>query len=246
MRNYFLTILFSLSTFISLAQSDQSNDLFAFRITDNIVKQNGNTVIVHIQLNEGGIGIVEGQEGILKPSNQSGVIDTSDLGRGVCSLVNGSTYAFTITLNNGKRLPQKGDLIYTNGSYPTNYKGLVYNLLLNDIYLVHVTGERFYSFAFCVFGDQAQESSLIDSLVADIKYTGKEMLKKNPDMDRTIQVGPYKYKKLFTAMQEVTAKEVTAFIDYVIMRPLRYAGNNWKISEIFATWMDAGAPNASK
>ena len=159
------------------------------------------------------------------------------MGRGKCIFITGAVYTFEIHLNEGKRMPKKGDLLFTEGRYPTNYKGQIYKLLLKDIYLEHVAGGGFYNFAFCVFGDKEQEGSVIDSLVADIKYTGREMLKKNPQQDRTIQIGTYKYKKLFTAMQDATAKEVVDFLNYVIFRPLRYSGNNWRISEIFATWM---------
>ena len=246
MKHYFLTILISLVTAVSFAQADPLKDVFAFRINENIVKQDDHLLMVQIELISGGVGIVNGQEGILMPSNNSGVLDTSEMGKGKCIFITGAVYTFEIRLKEGKRLPKKGDLIYTEGFYPTNYKGQIYKLLLKDIYLEHLGGGGFYTFAFSVFGDRYQEASVIDSLVADIKYTGKEMLKLNPGQDRTIQIGTYKYKKLFTAMQEATAKEVVEFLDYVIFRPLRYAGNNWKISELFATWMDGGAPTAPK
>ena len=36
--------------------------------------------------------------------------------------------------------------------------------------------------------------------------------------------------------------ELELFLKYIIARPKNYAGNSWKISEIFATWIDGGTP----
>jgi hypothetical protein len=87
---------------------------------------------------------------------------------------------------------------------------------------------------------------VIDSLVADIQYTGKEMLQQHDGQDRIVATGRFKDKKLFTAMQQITNTDVTDFLDYIIARPRLYAGNDWKIAEVFATWMDGGAPTVIK
>ena len=83
---------------------------------------------------------------------------------------------------------------------------------------------------------------MIDSLVADIQFTGKEMLQQNDGQDQNISGGIFNGKKLFAAMQTATAAHVKAFLDYVNARPQKYAGNNWKIAETFATWMAGGTP----
>jgi hypothetical protein len=43
-------------------------------------------------------------------------------------------------------------------------------------------------------------------------------------------------------MQAVTRNELESFLKYVIARPKKYAGNKWKISELFATWATSGTP----
>ncbi|MBL0359266.1 MAG: hypothetical protein IPP72_21435 [Chitinophagaceae bacterium] len=43
-------------------------------------------------------------------------------------------------------------------------------------------------------------------------------------------------------MQEITEADVMNFLKYVWARPAKYAGNSWRISEVFATWMTSGTP----
>ena len=47
-------------------------------------------------------------------------------------------------------------------------------------------------------------------------------------------------------MKTITKKDMTDFLDYVIAFPQKYSGNDWKIAEVFATWMDGGAPTVTK
>jgi hypothetical protein len=78
--------------------------------------------------------------------------------------------------------------------------------------------------------------------VSDIRFTGSEMLKQMPDYNKLVKGGIYDGKKLFDAMQAVKRSELELFLKYITARPKKYAGNNWKISEIFATWMDGATP----
>jgi len=43
-------------------------------------------------------------------------------------------------------------------------------------------------------------------------------------------------------MQAVKRTELESFLRYITARPKNYAGNSWKISEIFATWMNGATP----
>jgi len=244
MKRYFLLVMLMLGAAVSPAQTTKVKDVFAFRITDYIVKLSDSVVIVQVDLPQGQSGIAEKQPGLLRGNHSNG--DTATIGAGKCDLIKGSYYYFGIHLADKKKLPQKGDLIYTRAGYPATYKGQIYHLLRFDIHLQHVTEGAFYSVAFPVLGDKHQEAGVIDSLVADIKYTGREMLKQNDGQDRLITKGRFRDKKLFAAMQQITAVDVTDFLDYVIARPVMYAGNDWKIAEIFATWMDGGTPAVVK
>ena len=86
------------------------------------------------------------------------------------------------------------------------------------------------------------EDAVIDSCVTDVKFTGGYFLGENPDANVVIDSGPYKGKKVFAVMMETNASMIRDFLSYVIVRPRLYAGNKWKISEVFATWLTGGAP----
>jgi predicted phosphatase len=58
-----------------------------------------------------------------------------------------------------------------------------------------------------------------------------------PEQNQPVVGGLFDGKKLFDAMQAVTTTELNEFFKYIVVRPEKYAGNTWKLSEIFATWM---------
>jgi hypothetical protein len=208
------------------------------------VTVNDSTVTVQVENTNGVSGIEEGQYALLQRNATNG--DTLFIGSGKCSLISQGNYYFSIRLNPKNGHPQKNDLIYTMGLYPTTYKGRVYNMIRQNIFLQNVYSEPIYSYAFSVFGDKYQEESVIDSMVADIRFTAAAMEKQAPEQNLAIESGRFKDRKLFDAMRLATAKDVTDFIDYIIARPKIYAGNEWKISEVFATWQVAGTPTVIK
>lgn len=245
MKNYFLSLLLSLAVSSCPAQTDKPLEIFGFPITDYMVKFGDSIVLVQVNLEETGMALKEKQVSLLK-ANYTHDKEVGSIGSGRCNLIKGTYYYFTIRLDDKTILPKAGDMLYTEAKHPTAYRGQIYKLLSHAIYVERVTGGEFYSYAFLASGDKNKEAAVIDSLVADIKYTGKEMLQQNDGQDRTISKGRFAGKKLFAAMQQVTSTDVKDFVDYVIARPNIYAGNTWKIAEIFATWMDAGTPTVKK
>ena len=83
-------------------------------------------------------------------------------------------------------------------------------------------------------------------MVADIRTTGQAMVDKQPEQNKVIQSGNYAGKKVFNTMQTIKENDIESFLKYVIARPKIYAGNTWKISEVFATWMVDGAPTTKE
>jgi hypothetical protein len=63
------------------------------------------------------------------------------------------------------------------------------------------------------------------------------MINQNDGQDQLISGGIYDGKKIFAAMQAISRSDVQKFLKYMTARPKKYAGNVWKISELFATWM---------
>ena len=245
MKRFCITLLISFFSVAALAQKSDSKEIFVFRITNYIVSLNDSLTTVQVQLPDGNFNIPKDQMGLLKP-NYSNTKDTAIIGWGRCQLIKFDYNYFGIHLYNKDRLPKENDLIYTFFEYPTNYKGRIYKLIKNAIYFDRVTEGSFFEFGTAASLTEKEENFLIDSLVEDIKFTGREMLKQNNGQDQLIDGGIFSGKKLFDAMQTITAEHVAQFLDYVIARPQKYAGNNWKISETFATWMISKTPTVIK
>ncbi|MEQ1678808.1 MAG: hypothetical protein ABL876_19080, partial [Chitinophagaceae bacterium] len=138
---------------------------------------------------------------------------------------------------------QKGDLLYTRMSKTNIYYGRLPKLAAHFIKLLNVYDEPLYDrYNIFLKWTHADETKLVDSLVSDIRFTGDHFLKNNPSMNVLIKTGDYKDKMVLQVMTECRPADVESFLDYINARPRNYAGNEWKISEIFATWLAEGAP----
>lgn len=225
------------------AQDTAKNWVVAFPITGYIVALNDSTQVVQLQVPGGAIIINEKQAGLLKAIYRDGAPDTATVGFGKCQLIKGDYYYFAIHCYNKSRLPKKGDLIYTIINKADIFYGRIPKLAGHAITLQKVDETDFYDRMNVINSWTKQsDAALTAALTADINYTASEMRKQSPGMDRKINSGIYKDKMIFNVMEKATAKEVEDFLDYMIARPANYAGNSWKVSEIFATWLDAGAP----
>ena len=65
-------------------------------------------------------------------------------------------------------------------------------------------------------------------------------------MNVKIKGGKYDGKLVLNTMMICGKGDVTDFLEYMIARPRLYAGHEWKISEIFATWLSEGTPTVIK
>ncbi len=79
-------------------------------------------------------------------------------------------------------------------------------------------------------------------MVGDIKYTGREMKKQMPAQNQLVEGGMFDGKKLFNAMEMATRQQLLEFLKYLNARPGNYAGNTWKLSVIFASWIVSKSP----
>lgn len=224
------------------AQKDSIDAFFTFRITDYTVKLDDSTTIVQIEVPDTWpLTIPERQFGVLKRRYEQGIeYDTNMIGIGRCYLKKDEWHYFAIHQN--QRIPAKGDLLITKCKMPPLHTGLLFDLVRHGINLARVDEEPFYNSAEVFYMGPQSEQGFLDSMVADIRYTGKAMLAQNSVPNQQIIGGLFNGKKLFTAMQRITRKELDKFLKYVVARPAKYAGTVWKISEIFATWMVSRTP----
>lgn len=236
---FFTFILFAE---FSVAQADTSRWLRAFPLTDYIVELNDSTQLVQIKVPAGSF-IKEKQLGLIRGVYNVAQMDTVQKGYGRCHLIKGEYFYFSITHNNSGVAIKKGDLLYTFVKPSTVYNGQMLKLASHFITLQNVQENTLYDpINMYNHWEKIDETNLIDSLVADIKFTGNYFQKNNPSIDLLAKDGQFKGKKTFAVMIACEPAHVIDFLDYVIARPRLYAGKEWKIAEIFATWVAEGAP----
>lgn len=238
--------------FAALHSSAQDNQqVRAFPITDYIVDLDDSTKVVQLQM-PASVTIPEKKLGLLKGMYRDRSADTVTIGSGRCHLIKENYYYFAIHLKSKTVLPRAGDLIYvmmgadgenTNREPALVYQGLVPRLAAHYIGLKNVYDTPLYNrFSVFIYWKKDMEDRLIDSLVADIRFTGDYFLKNNPTMNVPIKSGPREVKMLFNTMITCTRQDVIDFLEYMIARPILYAGHEWKGSEVFATWLSEGGP----
>jgi hypothetical protein len=225
------------------AQTITTEKIIAFKITGYIQKLNDSITLVQVQIPDASpLTIAEKQLGVLKHCFKQGVeLDTAMIGWGRCQLIKGEYCYFGIHLNKNQQV-EEGDLLYLRLTVQVAHNGRLLDVMKHAIELTRVTDEKFLFPADIFSLTRQKEAALLDSMISDIHYTGNVMMEQMPDQNQLIKGGLYDGKKLFDAMQAATRAELEQFLNYMIARPTKYAGHNWKISEIFATWMVSDTP----
>lgn len=232
--------------FLCFAGSD-TTILRAFPITDYMVPLNDSTVVVQLEMPEG-LKLKDKQLGIVYGIYKTSSADVVQKGYGKCYLVKSNYHYFAISHNESAKKLEKGDLIYTFMPAPENiFYGRITGLSSHFIRLKNVHGDYFYDryHVFLKWTEQ-DENNLIDSLVSDIRFTGSYFLNNHPDMNVRVVSGPYQGGDILDIMAECQPGTIKDFLDYVNAKARNYAGCEWKISEIFATWLKEGAPTIVK
>lgn len=231
---------------VSVAQVDTTRNLRAFPLTDYMVELNDSTKLVQIKV-PAGFDIIEQQIGLIRGVIRTAKTDTAQKGYGRCHLIKGEYYYFAISHSISGVAIKEGDLLYTFVKQSPVYNGQIMKLASHYISLQNVYEKTLYDPINIYYQwEKFDEKELIDSMVADIKFTGNYFQANNPSMDVLAKDGQFKGKKTFAVMKACEPAYVKDFLDYVIARPRLYAGIEWKISEIFATWVSEGAPTLIK
>jgi hypothetical protein len=248
--NFFMNkLLLALCFFFSLTsfgQKDTTKWVRAFPITDYMRDIGDSIKIVQVNL-PSGVKIAEKQIGLLKGIYRDKHSDTIVIGAGRCNLIKGDYYYFTINYKQSGTLPREGDLLFTMVDKEPIYYGNIVKIASQFIGLKNVYGNPLYD-RYNVFSkwNKNNEEALIDSMVTDIHFTGNYFLTNNPSMNVKVKGGKYDGKMVLNTMIASNRQDVNDFLEYMIARPRLYAGHEWKISEVFATWLSEGAPTVIK
>ena len=243
MRVPFIFLILFFSSNQLLAQKDSVEKLIAFKITEYIKPLSDSTVVVQVIIPDAfPVAISDKQLGVLYHAYKSGTkLDTAMIGWGRCNLIKGAYYYFGIRLKKDQQ-PSEGDIIYVRAKVAYVYDGLLLDVMNHAVQFTNVYGDYFMNSNAIFTNTKKDELAVLDSMLNDIQFTGNAMLQQMPEQNQDIKTGIYTGKKLFAAMQAVKRNELELFLKYITARPKNYAGNTWKISETFATWMAGGTP----
>ena len=236
---FFLLVINSVTC---LAQTDTSKVLRAFPITDYILDLTDSSKLVQLEMPEE-VKLVEKQIGLLYGVYNGKKEETIQKGYGRCHLIKGNYYYFAIENNESDLQIKEGDLLYTYMEKTNIYDGFLPKLASHFIRLQDVYEEPFYD-RYLIFlkWTKDDEEKILDSIIKDIQFTGNYFIENNPSIDKAIMTGKYAGKKTLTVMAACNNSDLIDFFNYIIARPRVYAGKEWKVSEIFATWLSEGAP----
>ena len=225
------------------AQKDSIVKNIAFKISGYIKPLNDSSSVVQIFKSASvPVAIYEKQLGILNHCYKAGTkLDTAMIGWGRCNLVKSDYYYFGIRLKKMQQ-PTEGDLLYLKTKVAYVYDGLLLNVMNHAIAFTNVYGNMFMNSNDIFTNTKKEEEYILDSMLSDIRFTANAMFQQMPKQNKIIKDGIFKGEKLFTAMLFAKRSELELLLKYIIARPNNYAGNSWKISEIFATWIDGGSP----
>lgn len=244
--NKLLLFLFFFFPLTSVCQTDTTKWVRAFPITDYMLDIGDSIKIVQINLPDGP-KLVEKQVGLLKGLYRDKHADTVTIGYGRCNLIKGDYYYFTINYKQSGTPPRAGDLLHTLVDKTPIYYGNMAQLASHFIGLKDLYEKSFYdrNTIFSNWSKSKEEVSL-DSMVVDIHFGGNYFLTNEPSMNTKIETGKYKDKMVLNTMIACEKGDITDFLEYMIARPRLYAGKEWKLCEVFATWLVSGAPRVVK
>ncbi|MCG2616758.1 hypothetical protein LZZ85_20835 [Terrimonas sp. NA20] len=234
-----LMLLFPLAVF---SQSSTDKLARAFPITDYIVDLNDSFKLVQVYVDQSGL-IIDKQVGLLKSAYEPGITRPDEIGVGRCQLIKENYYYFAINVKASGAQPKPGDLLYVTVPKPTVFLERLVRIAALSITLTDVYGKPVYDLA-TIFNSwtESNERAAMDSMIRDVKFTADYFLKNDPSMNVKIKTGLDQGKLIFDVMKAGTVKELSTFLDYIRGHPQLYAGKEWKISEIFATWLREGSP----
>lgn len=241
-----ISIILLLFSLIVFAQLKDNQWIRAFPITDYMVDINDSVKLVQIRL-PANTFVKEKQLGLLRTTYSEDGASDLEIGVGRCHLIKGEYYYFAINYKKSNKVPKAGDLLYTAVDKSPVYKGNIVKLSLQYIGLKDVEDESFYDrkLVFSNFTKE-DETRLVNEMVKDIQRTGNYFLKNNPEVDQEIEEGKNKGKKILNSMITCKNQDIEDFLTYMTIKPTLYAGKQWKLSEVFATWLLAGSPTLIK
>ena len=85
----------------------------------------------------------------------------------------------------------------------------------------------------------------LSAMAEDIRWTGKEF-GDSPELTRPLTAGRYRGRSVRQVMEATGRDDLNTFAQFVLSFPGKYMGREWKVSEVYATWVLNNAPVSSE
>jgi hypothetical protein len=242
-----LLFLLLLPTLLSAQTSNDGRQLIALTINSDPDQTDGPNKYYLLANKPSCVKLIPHQTFLLQSAWHQSGDSVVTIGAGTVNIINDTTVEMNSTIYDGKKI-QKGDMALFLVPLQKPLKDtLFFKMARLDIVLKTVEDSLFYDRNKMLENSSSYGTDkLVEAMVADIRYTGKEMKDRNNSQDMEITTGIYKGQTLFDMMQKTTSTDLLKFLLYVYARPDKYKAHEWKVSEIFATWVISGTPLVGK
>lgn len=242
MRVLFVIIVAFLNTNLSISQNNGSTEnrvVVCFSIEkDPILLPNNKWEVIFTKKI---FDVKINQTFIVKGIYENSVTDSVTVGEGIIKSIHGNKVVAHI-LNIKERAPKKNDIICLLSNNSLKRNDILFNLSRYAISFLDVEEKIITSpsFVFEKWND-SKEDSIIKVMKEDVIYTAKKMIEASDNQNIKITKGNFEGKMLFDAMQQITNSDIKNFLRFAYFKKHLYWGNQWKISEVVATWIMNGA-----
>lgn len=139
------------------------------------------------------------------------------------------------------------DIAFIKAYTPASWRSLkLYRMLTHDLYLVDNQRQFFYDYRyFYYYADPAVEEIAFKSMheaikEAAMKYAADTL--DNTQFSNKIKGGIFDGSNVIAAMIKSNTDDIALFYNFVNHYPLKYIGNNFKISDTYGTWLINSTP----
>lgn len=119
------------------------------------------------------------------------------------------------------------------------YRGLLLDLYVNGITFLNNDGKPISTLEQVLAAkDDSDENEALGAMVV----AGHEVVEFTTKIKKKVSHGKWQGKKITPILEESTPEDYRTFLRFVRDFPGKYSGKQWKISEIYATWLINDAP----
>ncbi len=136
--------------------------------------------------------------------------------------------------------PRSGDLVIFQIEKEKVDRSIFFDMYRLQIGINDINLSPFYSEEEVLESNGGFQEYIIQKIVEDIIYVAGAM--KEQMEEPMIEGGLYNGTGLFDAMEASTSRNLLSFFLFVKENPQKYIGGDWKVSEIYATWLFSNSP----